>query len=83
MFAAVHSVLGLCVTMIYFIVCIFYSYYFKNYDVLVAIKMLYYLLFLIVILMPDFVSTSQILSKYYVDEDEEEEEAEEEMAEVL
>lgn len=80
MFAAFHSTLGLCVAMIYFLVCVFYGHYFKTYDHTVTIKMFYNLSFLFILLSPKLINNTQILSKDYTEseEDQDEEEGEEE-----
>ncbi|KNC33800.1 hypothetical protein FF38_10832 [Lucilia cuprina] len=73
MFAGLHGTLGHTITMTFFLVCVFYAHYFKTYDLTVTIKMLYYLTYMIVMLSPNLISYSQILSKHYADEPEEEE----------
>ncbi|XP_037824840.1 uncharacterized protein LOC119612993 [Lucilia sericata] len=73
MFAGLHGTLGHTITMIFFLVCVFYAHYFKTYDLTVTIKMLYYLTYMLVMLSPNLVNYSQILSKHFSDEPEEEE----------
>ncbi|KAM7351582.1 uncharacterized protein ACRADG_004374 [Cochliomyia hominivorax] len=82
MFASIHGVAGLTIVMVFYYITVFYSSYFKSHNLSVIIDMFYYLGFLIILLTPDLINRTQILSHYYTGEDEEEEEEEPEAAKV-